>query len=326
MDELFYTSSTDATVLFGFILENGVQEKDLERITGIHFSTVKQAEFKITLDQLVLLWKIAIDISNCSALPFKLNSKYNRKAKHFVEHIVLNSPTVLAGIQNWCKYSKLICEVFDFKLRKTEDRYIFSFDILSFKHQNRCLFERYFYFAMRYAQKYAETPFTPVQVNFSFGKPEDKIDYGEFFKCDIKFNAPKNELIFRKMDLETRCCSHDSTLSDILLKVAERKLMHSTQNQSLAQSVKNIIMGRLQEDDFSINRVAKVLGMSSSTLRRKLKDESTSYRAILEKTRKDLSIVYYKNGKNTSEISHLLGYSEPSAFNHAFKNWFGLHE
>ncbi len=65
--------------------------------------------------------------------------------------------------------------------------------------------------------------------------------------------------------------------------------------------------------------------VSVRTLRRRLKDESTSYQAILDNIRRDKAQVYLEN-KSLSiyEVAMQLGYAEHSAFSAAFKRWFGV--
>jgi AraC-like DNA-binding protein len=65
--------------------------------------------------------------------------------------------------------------------------------------------------------------------------------------------------------------------------------------------------------------------MTEQTLRRKLKDESTSYRAIKETIRRDVAVEkLLGSSMAVDEVSSLLGYSESRAFTRAFLQWTGL--
>ena len=71
--------------------------------------------------------------------------------------------------------------------------------------------------------------------------------------------------------------------------------------------------------------MAKELGMSSRTLARRLDDLGTSFGQILDGTRHQLAVRYLgEPNARASQIAFLLGYSEPSAFNHAFRRWTGV--
>lgn len=67
------------------------------------------------------------------------------------------------------------------------------------------------------------------------------------------------------------------------------------------------------------------MSVSQRTLQRRLAEEGTSVRALVETTRADLATEYLRGGRlRVAEIAYLLGYSEPSTFTTAFKRWRGV--
>ena len=59
-------------------------------------------------------------------------------------------------------------------------------------------------------------------------------------------------------------------------------------------------------------------------LQRRLSDEGTSFKALLEETRRELAIAYMTNQQRSiGEIAYLLGFSEPGYFSRAFGRWTG---
>ena len=74
----------------------------------------------------------------------------------------------------------------------------------------------------------------------------------------------------------------------------------------------------------SMAEVAQALNVPERTLRHQLQQLNTSYKQIREQLikHKALRLIEYKE-YSIEVIAELLGYSEPAAFNHAFKRWFG---
>ena len=64
--------------------------------------------------------------------------------------------------------------------------------------------------------------------------------------------------------------------------------------------------------------------MTPRSLQRRLKEENTSFNAVREQVRRELTQRYLADNLSISEISFLLGFSEPSAFFRAFKRWTGM--
>ncbi len=76
----------------------------------------------------------------------------------------------------------------------------------------------------------------------------------------------------------------------------------------------------LREDE-----AAAALGLSRQTLARRLAGLGTSYQGIREALRRDRACGLLARGdRSLAEIADMLGYSEPSAFQRAFKQWTGL--
>lgn len=79
--------------------------------------------------------------------------------------------------------------------------------------------------------------------------------------------------------------------------------------------------GRLPD----MEAIAQQLHLSSRTLRRRLLDEGTHFRLLLEEVRQTLAEELLATGGLTlEEIAARLGYAEVSNFIHAFKRWKGL--
>ena len=72
----------------------------------------------------------------------------------------------------------------------------------------------------------------------------------------------------------------------------------------------------------SLEHVAAHLGVPVRTLRRKLRDEETSFRDLFDQLRAEVAIKYLRDTQMTiDDIAHALGFSETSNFRHAFRRW-----
>src|SRR5262249_31784735 len=70
--------------------------------------------------------------------------------------------------------------------------------------------------------------------------------------------------------------------------------------------------------------IASRLGLSLRTLERRLAAEQLTFSTVLDRLRADLARRYLQDEDlPISKIAWLLGYTEVSAFNHAYKRWTG---
>jgi AraC-like DNA-binding protein len=92
----------------------------------------------------------------------------------------------------------------------------------------------------------------------------------------------------------------------------------------LRHQVERIIMRLLSRGEAETRYVAQALGMSERTFVRRLNESGATFAEILDQLRSELAQKYLNDPSLTpSQITFLLGYSEVSAFSHAFKRWTG---
>ncbi|MEP5152820.1 AraC family transcriptional regulator, partial [Planktotalea sp.] len=75
----------------------------------------------------------------------------------------------------------------------------------------------------------------------------------------------------------------------------------------------------------SFPELAQHLGLSVATLRRQLGQQGHSYRSLKSDLRRDRALTLLRNADlSVAQISHMLGFAEPSAFFRAFRGWTDL--
>lgn len=92
----------------------------------------------------------------------------------------------------------------------------------------------------------------------------------------------------------------------------------------VSEQVRAVLLEGLPSGRTSVEETCKRLAMSKRTLQRRLRQEETTFGALLEETRRGLALHYLRNTSITSsEIGFLLGFGETSSFYRAFHNWTG---
>ena len=100
-------------------------------------------------------------------------------------------------------------------------------------------------------------------------------------------------------------------------------LMHMLRN-SVKDSVYQIIQSDINKE-WSLSQAACALCLSPSLLKKKLKNEGTSYSQIITDCRMRYAVQQLLfEGKNISQVSQLCGYRSTSYFISVFKAWYGI--
>jgi AraC-like DNA-binding protein len=114
-------------------------------------------------------------------------------------------------------------------------------------------------------------------------------------------------------------------MHEALRTFVERRIERLKQEAPYTQRVREVLMKQGRPPPMSMDTVARSLGISVRSLRRRLASEQTSYyeieRDALVAAAKDM----LRNGLLTiQEIADKMGFSSSAAFHHAFKRWMGV--
>jgi AraC-like DNA-binding protein len=160
-------------------------------------------------------------------------------------------------------------------------------------------------------------------VHFKRSEPSDLKPYFEFFGCQLMFDRPMNSLLIPRALVDEVLVGANPELALLNDQVATRRLAQIDREDIVAR-VRAALMDQLPSGGLSDDSVAASMHMSVRTMHRKLAEAGQGFRGLLVETRRQLAEQYILDQSLTlTEISLLLGFSEPSAFSRAFKNWTG---
>jgi AraC-like DNA-binding protein len=74
----------------------------------------------------------------------------------------------------------------------------------------------------------------------------------------------------------------------------------------------------------TLDAVAAACRLAPRTLRDRLARQGLGFRQLLDDVRRDLAREHLASGLSVNETAYLLGFSEPAAFQHACRRWFGV--
>jgi AraC-like DNA-binding protein len=147
--------------------------------------------------------------------------------------------------------------------------------------------------------------------------------YLDYFKCPVDFEKDFTCVRFPLSFLSIPLLHSDTTLLDLLSQQAEALLLVLPKADMFEEKLQQVIVQSLHEGEPTLPVVAAHLALSSRTLQRRLQERGLVFQDILENTRRELAIRYLQDKTlSLTDIALLLGYSEQSAFNRAFKRWY----
>jgi AraC-like DNA-binding protein len=242
-----------------------------------------------------------------------------------LSYAVLNAPTVGTALRNFERYSRAHIQGGGIRLVEKGDQALLVYQIdaddpeLARQHV-----EGAGVVGLRILRHLIGPGFRPLRVLFGHRAPRDTAEHARTFSAPVLFGQPFDlALAFPAADLARDVVDADRRLLPIVVRHLD-ELLASDSGDAFIQSVRSRIAESLCDGAPEITRTAKQLGMSVRTFQRRLDEHGLVFKALVAEIRHDLAKEYLAKGSaSLTEIAFLLGYSELSAFDRAFRRWTG---
>jgi AraC-like DNA-binding protein len=164
----------------------------------------------------------------------------------------------------------------------------------------------------------------PMWAEVYHPPPRDPAAAERLLAAPIHYARTRLAILAPRSWLELRIEHADNRLLRVLEGYCRDILTQRGEIDELLVRLERWLVSRLPSGSFATAEAARELGMSPRTPARRLRERGTSFAALASDLRRRLALRYLDDsGLSLSQIAYLLGYSEPSAFNHAFRRWTG---
>lgn len=162
-----------------------------------------------------------------------------------------------------------------------------------------------------------------LEIWFDFPPPEHA-DVVRRVLRRVRYDMPRNQLRFPRHLLEKRLGMHNPAALQFALEQVERE-------DALQAPDSGRIVNRVREKMlFDVNgyptleAISRQLNMTARTLRRRLDQEGTSFKRLMEEAKRRDALQLLDDPKlDIQRVAQLLGYQDPANFTRAFRQWTG---
>ena len=311
-------------LLIQLIMNSGITVSELKSATGIDTSGIEETEFFISLDEYRILWLYATEVTQDPALALHLGQSHNNLMLGFGKRITQYSKDLNEALHHWISYGWMPSKVGRTEWRKEGDSVVLCHISRSSAHQSIQMTEYALSVVYNYSCYITDKVLPVISVHFIHPEPEYAAEYRKAFRSEVLFDQRENALIIHEKVLKTPIVYHDPLMVSVLEQFANNHKSRSGNTKALRDLVVEYMIANFPKGNVSVEKTSKAFFMTRSTLLRKLKQEETTFKELLDNTRKELTISYLKQDFSVKEIAYLLGFTTPSTFQHSFKRWFGI--
>ena len=302
----------------------GVSRDTLLREAKLDERQLRDPDSRIPLTAVTRLWRAVSDHVSDPTIGLRIGADTRVREFGLVGYSMAFSSTLGSALRRLVHYSHIVSDALVVVLDTEGEATWLRLDVQPALRAFRLAVDARLAAVLSACREIVGAPIAPLTVQLPYRRPADVKDYETFFAAPLEFGALGTAFLLRNEDLARPVAVADTTLTGYLDKLAAQALSALGRERTVRERVRRVLWSELSEAVPTLDRVAKALGASARTLQRQLGNERTSFAAVLAELRREMAPSLLRDGQlGVSEVAFLLGYKDPSAFQRAFRRWFG---
>lgn len=246
-------------------------------------------------------------------------------------YVMMHSETIADALDAYRRFNVILCSGFNLAWENEgQDAVLRLYPLNPATRMSRHCMEDMASSLYQLICKFANRSVTLHELQFSHDAPShdasyDVAPYVSIFGIEPRFGSAETFFRMDRKVLNAPILYSDARLRSSFEAIAVETLERLNRGKALSDRVFQWLMRRLPVSFPTLRQTALHFGMSTRTLQAKLKEENASFNGLCASVRMELAKGYLSRSEHSvSEIAYLLHYSEPSAFQNAFKKWAGV--
>jgi len=304
--------------------ERGVGRQAMLDTLGLEAGQLEDDVTRIPVRRVFAAWTIAMRACRDESLPIAVGKHITIRRLGVLGYALYTGPDARVSLEALSRYHDVINDSGRWRLTVTPRRCVIAWErdgerTLGMRVANEQVLASFIALADAMTQK----PVTVRQVCFRHPRPRHTGAHDHHFRAPIQWGASHDALVLDPGFLPTVPRGFDPVTSDYfeerLRREADKAGPHGSWRRRVASAVAALLSFGLP----TLDRIAAELRTSSRTLRRRLKEEGTSYDEILRELQLARAEELLAEGTSLRDVAFAVGYADLSAFSRAYKRWTG---
>lgn len=316
---------TYARLLCAWLRQKGFDTATIFKGTRLSWDALVHDNRFISLEQMTRLIQRGVGLTDMPWLGLDVGLATQLSAHGAVGYAAVSSPDVRTMCQVITRYAPLRLQLLDYNYREQNGQCEMSArEVTDLADAREYIFCANATVLFLMIETTTGQPLSDAEVYFPYPAPAWLSHYQAIFGERLHFDADRYRVVFSSDVLDWPTLTADATAHQQSLRDCDQLLAQIRQGGALSQRIRH----RLLDCDGqypTLDCLADEMGMSRRTLIRHLKQEGSSYQALLDDVRKELAVWYLSHTDLAVEmVAERLGYQDTSNFSRTFRRWFGL--
>lgn len=302
----------------------GVDTSDLLAAAGLTQEHLEDPDARIPGPTVLALWNGLRERTADPALQLAAPATLPFGAYRVIDYLVAASATVGDGVRRFARFFGLIAEAVTLSIEEDGAAHCLCLARAD-GGPVPPVYVDYVFSALVSRVRMRIRPNLKVSgVDLRQHEPSATAAYAALFRAPVRFGAALDRLCFSAEEWDSPTESADAALARLMeehARILARRLPQAV--VGFRAEVQKTIASAPAEGG-SAPEVARALHVSVRTLQRKLVATGTTFREVSDTVRGQLAEGYLTDPRvSIAEVAFLLGFSDQSSFNRAFRRWTG---
>ena len=280
---------------------------------------------RLETEKISRLWELAVERSGNPAIGLAQHNVARPASFDVVGYTMMSCADLRGAFERLIRYLLILSDALTMTMSDEHAGYRMTFVLLGGDRPvPRQRIEFIFVTVIGFCRWISGREVDPLAIELTYPEPADPGPYRIAFHCPISFNAPRNSLLFARIDMTAPLPTSNPSLAELHDRFAGEYLRRFDHAQT-SYRAREMIIRRLPDGEPRRDQIAGELGISERTLQRRLNEEATSFIQLLDDTRRELAEQYLgRLHLSLAQAAYLLGFADQSSFFRACKRWFEL--
>ncbi len=272
-------------------------------------------------DALGRFWRAALAKSGDRYLGLSAAEAWEPRADHLVVLLLTSAETVGQGLQAGMRYQELLSHGRVVTLGEHPEHH--ALHINKIEHELPITsheIEFITVFVMKLLRFATDGQFQAREIHFEHPYRGNIQRYTRAFGCSVLFGKEKAAIVFDD-DAWNLPLAHGNQALHGQLRGVASGLHAEIESHHFIDVVRDRIKTLLPRGNANIEGVASALHMTSRTLQRRLQDDDTTFRVLLDSVRKAILVQCFERNQSPDESMRHAGYTNVRSFRRALKRW-----
>ena len=279
----------------------------------------------IPIGRICSLFKTIATSLNRPYFGLELSHGYHYESGSMLILAFMAAPNVRAALDTLMRYDKYVDTAIEINIDNAGGLSCFEVNVLAADHDDTEHLSEYLSgFIAAALRKATRVPVPIERVAFTHTTEKDPGQVQAFFDSKVIYGARQNAFHFDAEFLDTPLRSSNPLLFDVLRNALRDYYARSDSHINFMHAVHREVLRQFKNSIPTADSVAQALQISGRSLRRRLAEHGKKFQLVKNEARLQRATFYLHNTSlSLTEIAYELGFSEPSAFSRAFKDWTG---